>query len=446
MTRRMDDFLQVLMNAVLRLRGLTQTSRDNGCVADDAGLLKRVIRYYFATGDFNGLYLDANSDDLMQSAIGLTRRGLLQVVSEEDYPNPHIRPWPYRRSISQQVASIEALSAGGYGLCLYPTPQALRSQRVPQRFAGQPYRHAMAKGRGSLELAYFSFEVLEVYRNDPRFSFDFYDFGAYASISDDAYLDDSEPEHDKTGMRHIGFAYDLSGYSSDDPDSIVVRRVCAFYGDLADLTLVHQQRWKTYQVEEHNLKPHPVWWRSQMGHFPDGIGPFERFFAELRALSELNERAFGRPLFRSTERPRDFGWILRPSQREWDDFIRELDKLLSENIRHDTLDVMAVARVNDRGENIGTLNRLEVLLRSHGIPEDAAKDVMRPFREVRQARQRPAHALRANLTDRTFAHKQIVLLERLNRSLDALRHFWQNHPANRDWEPEYGEPEHHYRM
>lgn len=31
---------------------------------------------------------------------------LLQVVSEEDYMNPHIRPWPSRRSLDDQVASI----------------------------------------------------------------------------------------------------------------------------------------------------------------------------------------------------------------------------------------------------------------------------------------------------------------------------------------------------
>jgi len=39
------------------------------------------------------------------------------------------------------------------------------------------------------------------------------------------------------------------------------------------------------------LKPHPLWWMQQMGHFGDGIGPFERFMSELKAINELSERA-----------------------------------------------------------------------------------------------------------------------------------------------------------
>ncbi|WP_125592040.1 hypothetical protein [Amycolatopsis balhimycina] len=85
------------------------------------------------------------------------------------------------------------------------------------------------------------------------------------STSDEVYLDSSEPEHDKTGMQHIGFAYDISKYDAADPDSPIIRRVCAFYGDLAKLTPIHQQRWKTYQVPEEGLQPHPAWWRQQMG-------------------------------------------------------------------------------------------------------------------------------------------------------------------------------------
>ena len=197
----------------------------------------------------------------------------------------------------------------------------------------------MAKCRGTLELAYFSFDVLEQYRNDPRFDFQFYDFGALVSIGDDAYLDADEPEHDKTGMGHIGFAYDLSQYDPYDPSSPIIRRVCAFYGDLAKLTSTHQQRWRTYQIEdEGSLSPHPVWWQQQMGHWPDGIGPFERFFFEMETLNTLYEHAHSTPLLRTTERPREFGWLLRPSQREWDSFVQLLDKLLSENLRHEALD------------------------------------------------------------------------------------------------------------
>jgi len=294
----------------------------------------------------------------------------------------------------------------------------------------------MAKGKGTLELAYFRFDVLEVYRNDPRFRFQFYDFGAHAVVSDEVYLDENEPESDKIIMDHVGFAYDLSAYDRDDPSSPIVRRVCAFYGDLAKLSPNHQARWKTYQVEdEEDLEPHPVWWAQQMGHWPDGIGPFEKIFLELEAINALHERAFGERLFRSSDRPDDFGWILRPSQQEYDKFIQDFDKVLSENLRHDAFDKHMVQRKDDQGNNIGTLNRLDRFLEARRVPSDARAEVLEPLREVRRARQRPAHALRRNITDQTFIHRQADLLERVGGTLDQLRHFLQTHPANRGWKP-----------
>jgi len=409
-------------------------------------LLKRVLQFYSQSPDFNGLYVDGKDQATMLAAIDLIGDGMIQVVSEEDYPNPHIRPWPSKRSKEQQIASINVLTPESYGVCLYPTPTALRKYRPTKRHTGQPYRLELAKGRGTLELAYFSFDVLEQYRNDPRFTFEFYDFGANASISDEAYLDKDEPAHDKTGMQHIGFAYDLSKYKREDPQSPVIRRVCAFYGDLAGLSAVHQQRWKTYEVDAKGLQPHPVWWGEQMGHWADGPGPFEHLFFELRSMNELHERAFGKALFRTTDRPSDFGWILRPSQHEWDSFIHQLDKLLSENILHDGLDLPGVPRKDAEGRTIGTLNRLATLLTSRKISEDAVKKILKPLREIRQARQKPAHSLRKNITDKTFVHRQIALVEEVAGSLEALITFWQRHPKNKDWKPKYSEPEHGYRM
>jgi hypothetical protein len=400
------------------------------------GLLKRVTDYYLKSGDFNGLYFHESDEEQRLEAIGLVRDGYLQVVSEADYLNPHIRPWPSRRSIEDQIADIEALPDSEYGVCLYPTTKALSSRRLGKAMAEQPFTRAMAKGRGTLELAYFRFDVLEPYRNDPRFRFQFYDFGARASVSDEVYLDENEPDSDKILMEHVGFAYDLSQYEPSDPDSPILRRVCAFYGDLAKLSQIHQARWKTYQVEDDaRLRPHPVWWGQQMGHWPDGIGPFEKIFAELNAINTLHERAFGQQLFRSSERPDEFGWVLRASQDEFDRFILQLDKILSENLRHEALDLHNVPRKDEQGNNIGSLNRLDRFFEARDVSKDARAAVLKPLKEVRLARQKPAHALRRNVTDRSFIHKQADLLERVGWSLEQLRNFLQTHPANRRWEP-----------
>jgi hypothetical protein len=161
--------------------------------------MKEVVNRYLKSGDFNGLYLDTDIDPaLVTVAKGLVADGKLQVmVSGVDYPNPHIRPWPSRRSTESQIESLDELASAGYGVVLYPTPLALKGVRVPARLKGHPFGAAMAKGRGTLELAYFSFDALEPYRNDPRYHFRYWDFGVDMGIGDEAYLDETELERDK---------------------------------------------------------------------------------------------------------------------------------------------------------------------------------------------------------------------------------------------------------
>ncbi|WP_062213963.1 hypothetical protein [Demequina oxidasica] len=409
--------------------------------------MKAVVDRYLKSGDFNGLYLDTDVDsELVGVAKGLVADGKFQVmVSEVDYPNPHIRPWPSRRTIESQIESLDELSGAGYGVVLYPTPLALKGVRVPARLKGLPFATAMAKGRGTLEVAYFSFDVLEPYRNDPRYRFRYGDFGVDMGIGDEAYLDETELERDKVSLSHLGFAYDLAGYDRTDEETPIVRRVAAFYGDLAKLTPEHQQRWKSYQVAEDGLEPHPAWWMTQMGHWADGIGPFDYLFLQLENLNALWTGAFGEALFKHTDRPEEFGWLLRPSQREWDEFIVQLDKVLSENIRHDALDAVGAPRKDKSDQNLGTLSRLSAFLEDKGIESATVKDLMQPLRSIRQARQRPAHALRANITDKSFVHRQVALLEDLNDTLRELARWLSTHPKNRGWKSHF-EPDNYYRM
>jgi len=70
---------------------------------------------------------------------------------------------------------------------------------------------------------------------------------------------------------------------------------------------------------------------------------------------------------------------------------------------------------------------------------------MRPLREIRQARQKPAHALRAKVTEKTFVHRQVALLEDLNDALRELARWMSMHPKNRGWKADF-ELDTYYRM
>ena len=405
-------------------------------------LLDDIIKFYLNSGDFNGLAFRPDTiETVITEAIKLTEQGLIQVVTEDDYLNPHIRPWQSRRSTDDQVKSLASLKdAGEYGLtCLYPTHKGMKGVRLPKRYNERPYEKELAKGTGVLELVYFTPDVLEFYRNDPRYHCRIGDFSVYMSVNDDVYGDNGEPDKDKVSLEHAGFAYDLSNFDKNDPDSPIIRRLAVFVGDMARLSPEHQQRWKTFQVYETGVNPHPVWITNQMGGWTDDIGTFQRFFAELANINSLYQLAFGQNLFSTIEKPDEMGWILRASQKEWDEQVVLLDKLLSDNVRHEALNAASVPRKDAGGVDMGSLQRLQELMQMTKLNPELIQSILKPIRDVRSARQKPAHAIRTNLSDKTFVHKQVALMGQLNHSLIGLRTWLSSHPNANEWKPKFDE-------
>ncbi len=166
-------------------------------------LLAEVIDRYLGSGDFNGLFI-RGADQRGAAAEALIGQGAVEVIGEEDFPNPHIRPWKNRRSGDEQIASLRAAVAGEtYGICLYPTSPALADMEEVRVLADRPYTQRLAAGAGQLDVAFFRTDVLESYRNDPRFTFRFNDVGARASISDEVYEDKTQPAADKVSVQRV---------------------------------------------------------------------------------------------------------------------------------------------------------------------------------------------------------------------------------------------------
>lgn len=407
-------------------------------------ILDRVIDTYLNSGDFNGHYVGNGTfdDSTLKELRNFVSRGLVQIVSEQDYPNPHIRPWPSRRTLEDQISDIDMLIAGDdHAFCAYPTTDALE-ERTRNLFPDEPFKQALAEGRGALELAYFTMDVLEPYRNDPRYHFRADDFGVDFGVSDETYLDKAEPERDKIASLRAGYAYDPATLDA----SLVKRFLCVFFTDLADLTPEHQRRWESYLAPADHLKPHPVWMGMMMGHWADGIGVFQKILQEMQAINQLTSQAFGIELFRSTARPRKWGWVLRSSSDEWGDFILLTDKLLSENLEPKCLDAAGAPKVNAKGDQVGTLGRLSLLFEHAGVSVDVVKSIMEPLRRVRKLRQAPAHVLTDAATDDEITSRQRDLLSDLAQSLHLIREMLMAHPANRDWNPPEWLTEKFYRL
>lgn len=403
-------------------------------------IVRQVIESYLESGDFNGLTIRGALPEGWdaRALAGAIRADLIEVITQADFMNVHVRPWPSRLSAEGQV--IAALAAAGPGsgevVCLYPTAASVSGRALPE-YEGRPYSEAMARGRGCLELVYFEMPVIETYMRDPRYHFSFDDFGATWGIGDDAYLDDKQPEADKINTVKAGFAYDSAALSQAD---IAIRRyVCAFYTDLARLSERHQKRMQSWQVPDDALSPHPTWYGMQMGRWADSLGPFEKILAELEAINDCWQIVYGKPLFLVTERPRGWGWVLRPTTGDWGTFIHETDKLLSDNLNKHALDAASAPTSNGQGQSLGTLGRLEeFLVQNCKVTPENARHVMEPLRVVRKVRQKPAHDLAGTLSDQEVLIRQRDLLRDVAYTLMGIREFMQAHPKveSAGWQPQ----------
>jgi hypothetical protein len=126
--------------------------------------------------------------------------------------------------------------------------------------------------------------------------------------------------------------------------------------------------------------------------------------------------------------------VLRTSQAEWDQFVLQADKLLSDNLNSKALDAMGAPKKGTDDRDMGTLNRLQWVLENRTtLNEDQTRARLQSLRDVREARQKPAHALRQNVTDRTIIRKQRDLLAEISLSVEALRILLSHHPSNLSW-------------
>lgn len=193
-----------------------------------AKVLDDVARFYVESGDFNGLPVDSGRWTTARlTAAKLVETGLVQVVSGKDNLIMHIRPWPSRRTVEEQLACLDGGHQGVEHVCLYPTPAAMASRLGPTSWADEPYRRALALGKGQLETAAFTLDALEHYRNDPRYRFQCGDFEVSFGISDDADADERQPTRDKITLVRAGFAYDPSSLADVDKEALEAREASA---------------------------------------------------------------------------------------------------------------------------------------------------------------------------------------------------------------------------
>lgn len=397
-------------------------------------LLEAVVDSFATSSDFNGALamhlasdLGLSSEEFGDELTALITAGLLEIVHENWFPNPHIRP--FRAPPTEvQVEAVRNSEQRRY--CVYPTSRAMKGRRLPRKLTHRPYGARLWRGGAELEPVFFEMAVLDRYRSDPRYQFQFYDTGGMISVRDEYFESTEYPERDKVLVQTFGVGFDRSDG----------RVVGVFLRYLEDLSSEHQRLWQAFERSDECFI-HPDYMTSAMGRFPDHGSIFRALLVEQVTINRMC-RAIGRPeLFRVTYedgRPDGYHMFFQPTTRNFQGFVLELDKLLSQNLRVDFFqgevsltEVVRRRTDEDRLVDRGTITILLDWLRSSFRTDDetAVRSVIDGLREVRRLRQLPAHALGDDRYDPAYWKQQDDLVQRAYISMRTLRLILANYPG-----------------
>ncbi len=397
-------------------------------------VLDTITNHYLNSGDFNGINIEG-----LKTALCLSRKDLenilIQLIDEDKisinfgdrHPNPYIKAFDPEPKIEQTKKLNEC---NFRHICAYPEKKHLNVVIDPHDYAGRPFTLRLALGEAQLSYLSFDLSVLEAYRNDPRYYYSNDDIHGKISISHEAYQSGSVRESDQILLESFSFSYDLN----------MNRSVAVYLVYLSRLTPEHQQIWNA-KLQEGKYILHPEYALSSSGHFPENESVFTAFIEELQIINKMCE-AMGRPLifrndFTSKGKPRGFSFLIRPTEKEFQDFVQLLDKMLSDNINKGFFkgQISLEEEIKRKDGKIevrqkGTIRLLDEYIQKHFRLSDPEPiiEMIESFKHVRTLRQRPAHALDDDAFDQEIYQKQRDLIFNAYSSLRFLRLLLANYP------------------
>ncbi len=163
--------------------------------------------------------------------------------------------------------------------------------------------------------------------------------------------------------------------------------------------------------------------------------------ASISGAPSLKELCADRDLYTfESNRPRNFSFLVRPTQEELNDFVLTLDKMMSDNINKEFF----MEEVPDETEQERTDGKIVVRLRGTIAmlkdwfslkfrPNDPKpmEEMIVAFKQVRKLRQKPAHAFKPDIFDQSFFHQQCDLVVTAYNAVRTVRLVLANHPLVR---------------
>jgi len=290
-------------------------------------LLCEVTNFYLESDDYNGISVASlvrrHGESMVRRCLSqLIDEGLASVVFGDYHPNPHIKALPSKSEGEQCRKLCTPLFQQA---CVYPNARHLTGVVDARAFSDRPFELCLTLGEPQLVHKSFDLSVLEIYRNDPRYYYSYDDIHGLISVKSEFLKTEEMKASDQVLLESFGISF-------DDADNIYV---AVFLRYLSRLSAEHQLAWRSKQVgRETHL--HPDYFRTSIvGDWPERVSLYQAVLLEIKAVNEICIAIGRKPLFRNdfaeSRRPREFGYLLRPT-REYHEFVHLLDKMLSENI------------------------------------------------------------------------------------------------------------------
>lgn len=395
-------------------------------------LKEQIAQRYLDSADFNGTDAallssalkdyDVNTDEVIAE---LVREGSVYANFGHQMVNPHIMGFSHE-SAEKNIAELER-RGGPIGAILYPTRQTLAEMRAGDHYTSAPYSAALALGAGQLDAVFFRADVLARYREDPRYDYTL-DIGGEIRAREGTPLD--------TFLTTFSI-----GFHADPAEDEIVVGVPLRY--LHDLSPSEQSYWKSFEHGHQNWVLHPDWVRPHLlGEFPERLSPYTAMLEEMQVVNEICDAIGWPPLYRrlytGASRPTDFGYPIRPTKKELNNFIEQLNKMLIDNMSNDFFERAKVETTEERRDAEGTVFKgprgtiamlkdfMEKTVRvdEHG----AVPHAVDTLKSVRKRRSAVAHDIKDDEYDPGVWREQTMLVKDAYRAVLTVRQLLQSHP------------------
>ncbi|MFA5805225.1 MAG: hypothetical protein WC879_11320 [Melioribacteraceae bacterium] len=395
-------------------------------------ILNDITDYYLTSPDYNGLTVRSISEkyslsfeELPQLFIKMVENDLIEFRFGDFHQNIHIKALnEYPKEETLKIINPTKIQNS----CVYPSKEHLKKIVDKNKYEGRPFALALAQGENQLAFRSFDLSILEFYRNDPRYYYKNSDIAGSIYYSEDGEKDIDNPNN--IYLQDFGFSY----------NSKKERAIAVYLRRLAILSPEHQQLWNS-RILEGDYKLHPDFYRSSiLGYFPEGISIYEAFIKEQYKINKLCDNIGYPPLFKTiysgSNRPKEFSILLRPTLREYNNFILILDKIISENFNEEYFTGLEkeIEETRKDGKIIikkkGTIELFNEWIRKNFKPDhpDSYDNIIKPLKMVRRMRQEPAHAIRLDIFNQKYIHDQRKIMTDVFGSLHIFRLILEQHP------------------